>query len=166
MATSMLKDPSFAKATGTDRTMGSEYVKADRKQKAFMAGRVGGQAGINKQNTNHGKMDLPFASLNRMAGKAEGGVIMKGSARTRKFAEGGTPKANEANPVPYKKGGAIMAKAKGKNLPPWLMKKEEGTEGSGKAPPFGKKFAAGGAIKTFAKGGGIEQRGKTRGKMC
>lgn len=91
-------------------------------------------AAINKQNTNHGKKDLPYASLNSLAGKREGGTI--------------------------------MAKDKGKKLPPWLMKKGADDEGGGKAPPFGKKFAEGGAIKGFAKGGGIESRGKTKGKMC
>jgi hypothetical protein len=30
----------------------------------------------------------------------------------------------------------------------------------------GKKMAAGGKAKKYAKGGGIEVKGKTRGKMC
>ena len=190
MATSMLKDPSFSKTIGTDRKFGEVYVKADRKQKAFMSGGGGGSgAKLNRQNTNHGKMDLPFSSLNKYAGHREGGTV-KGSARTMKFAEDPSKYnrsmyENEANPVPYKKGGAIMAKDKGKKLPPWLMKKGSDDEGGGKAPPFGKKFAKGGgiesrgktqgtivkmaeggAVKGFARGGGIEQRGKTRGKVC
>ena len=48
------------------------------------ARRKGGtlRAAINKQDTKHGKMDMPFTSLNKYAGMKEGGNV-------RKFAEGG-----------------------------------------------------------------------------
>lgn len=33
------------------------------------------KAKVNNQNTRHGKMDMPFAALNKYAGKAKGGSI-------------------------------------------------------------------------------------------
>jgi hypothetical protein len=83
-------NPSFAKKVGIDRSVGEEYLKADRKDKSFMGGSSSTTAKVNKQNTNHGKMDMPFSNLNKLAGKRAGGPIMKGSARTRKFGDGGT----------------------------------------------------------------------------
>lgn len=80
------KSPSFAKKIGVDRKVGEEFLKADRKNDRFMSG--GTDAGINKQNTHHGKMDMPYSSLNKRAGMAQGGNV-RGSARTRKFDIGG-----------------------------------------------------------------------------
>lgn len=33
------------------------------------------KAKVNNQNTRHGKMDMPFAALNRRAGMAKGGKV-------------------------------------------------------------------------------------------
>jgi hypothetical protein len=40
---------------------------------------------------------------------------------------------------------------------------DKGAQAAQAAPPAMKK---GGKVKGYARGGGIEQRGKTRGKMC
>lgn len=60
------KSPSFAKKVGIDRKVGEEYLKADRKQKAFWRGPT--KAKVNRQNTAHGKVDMPFHSLRKHAG--------------------------------------------------------------------------------------------------
>lgn len=70
------KNPSFAKKVGIDRKVGEEYLKADRKQQRFMSGGSQTQAKINRANTSHGKLDMPFHSVQT---KAQGGRIMKES---------------------------------------------------------------------------------------
>lgn len=58
------------------------------------------KAEINKQDTKHGKMDMPFKNLNRFAGMNKGGNVKK----TRWFAEGGRTLADdETMLVPYTK---------------------------------------------------------------
>ena len=57
-------------------------------------------------------------------------------------------------PKAHNDGGAVKEPEMKKPLPPFLMKKDE------KKP---KKMMGGG--KPFAKGGGIESKGKTKGKM-
>lgn len=166
----MLRNPSFGHALGTDRSMGQPYVKADRAQKQAANPRVL-KAGIAKQDTKHGTLDLPVANLNKHAGLKAGGIVFpksKDKAVSKKA----------MNMAPFARGGGIERKGK-----------TEGTmvkmAGGGKVAmekkelDFFKKKGAPASIikhekaeikeesaKKFARGGGIEQRGKTRGKMC
>lgn len=71
----------FDKAVGTDRKMGADYVKADRKQDRFMRG-SSTEAKINRQDTRHGKVDMPFSKLNKYAGMKQGGNV-------KRYEEGG-----------------------------------------------------------------------------
>ena len=64
-------NPAFAKKVGVPQSVGKDYAAAD-KGKKFVAG------GINKQNTRHGKLDMPFNKLNRFAGMKAGGMMKKG----------------------------------------------------------------------------------------
>jgi hypothetical protein len=73
--------PSFAKKAGVPQSVGKDYAAADKGKK--FAG--GGKAVINKQDTKHGKMDMPFNKLNRFAGMKAGGMMKKG----RRFDTGG-----------------------------------------------------------------------------
>ena len=73
--------PSFAKKAGVPQSVGKDYAAADKGKK--FAG--GGKAVINKQDTKHGKMDMPFNKLNRFAGMKTGGMMKKG----RRFDTGG-----------------------------------------------------------------------------
>jgi hypothetical protein len=117
-------NPSFAKKVGIDRKVGEEFLKADRKQKTFMAGGRQTQAKINKANTAHGKLDLPFHSVKS---NAKGGEMKESKAMVKKE----------------------MAFMQKKGAPKSMIKHE-------KAEAKGMKFA---------KGGGIESRGKTKGKI-
>jgi hypothetical protein len=117
-------NPSFAKKVGIDRKVGEEFLKADRKQKSFMAGGRQTQAKINKANTAHGKLDLPFHSVKS---NAKGGEMKESKAMVKKE----------------------MAFMQKKGAPKSMIKHE-------KAEAKGMKFA---------KGGGIESRGKTKGKI-
>jgi len=68
--------PSFAKKVGVSQSVGKDFSAADK-------GRKFGHGGaLNKQNTQHGKMDMPFKSLKRFAGMKSGGMA-------KRYAEGG-----------------------------------------------------------------------------
>jgi len=70
--------PSFAKKVGISQSVGKDFSAADKGKKF---GR-GGMAAINKQDTQHGKMDMPFKSLKKFGG-------MKAGGKVRRFDEGG-----------------------------------------------------------------------------
>jgi hypothetical protein len=68
--------PSFAKKVGVSQSVGKDFSAADKGRK-FMHG-----GAIAKQNTQHGKMDIPFSSLKRFAGMKSGGMA-------KRYVEGG-----------------------------------------------------------------------------
>jgi hypothetical protein len=115
------------------------------------------KAKINKQNTRHGKMDMPFASLNKYAGMAKGGDVKKEMKAAGIFAKAGEKKlaAHERR----------EAMGKEKDTPA-MAKKEMSVLKKAKAPKdvmdYEKKEHK---AMGFARGGGIESKGKTRGKF-
>jgi expansin (peptidoglycan-binding protein) len=111
-------NPAFAKKVGVPTSVGKEFVQAD-KAKGYST-----QAKINRPNTAHGKLDMPFHSVQS---KAKGGEMKESKAMMKKEV-------------------AFMQK---KGAPKSMIKHE-------KAEAKGMKFA---------RGGGIESRGKTKGKM-
>lgn len=111
---------------GPSVSVAKEFSAADKGKKKF----GGTKQKINKQDTRHGKMDMPYTSLNKYAGKAAGGEVMaKGSYASKE-----------------KRHAATLRK----------IAAEEEAEGGMKK---------GGKVKKCARGGGIEIRGKTRGKF-
>jgi hypothetical protein len=66
--------PKFAKKAGVPMSVGSEFMDAD-KGKTFRTGKTSSKAGINKQKTNHGAMQMPNAMLNKYMGKKDGGIM-------------------------------------------------------------------------------------------
>lgn len=116
---------------GPSKEVAKEYVEADKAKKRKT------KAKINKPDTRHGKLDLPFKSLKRYAGKAEGGEVaskkmeMRHAKALRKIAD-----EEMAEAKTYAKGGGIEMKGKTK-----------------------------GKCVKMARGGGVEIRGKTRGKF-
>ena len=66
--------PEFAKRTGVSMDVGSEFMEAD-KGKKFRTGKASPKAGINKQKTNHGAMQMPNAMLNKYSGHKDGGIM-------------------------------------------------------------------------------------------
>jgi hypothetical protein len=83
-------NPTFAKKVGVSQAVGKDFNEADKGRKFGGGGAM--QQKINKQNTRHGKFDLPVANLNRMAG-------MKGGGSVKKFKEGGVNLADVATEV-------------------------------------------------------------------
>ena len=130
-------NPSFAKKVGIDRKVGEEYLKADRKQRAFMAGGRQTQAKINKPNTAHGKLDMPFHSVKS---NSKGGEMKESKAMMKKEI-------------------AFMQK---KGAPKSMIKHEKAEAGMKKGGMA--KYAKGGGVFRRA-ADGVAQRGKTKGKM-
>jgi len=83
-------NPLFAKKVGIPQSVGKDFDEADKGRKFGRGGTT--QQRINKQDTKHGKLDLPVANLNRMAG-------MKGGGSVRKFKEGGTASQGDVRKV-------------------------------------------------------------------
>ena len=73
-------NPAFAKKVGVSQSVGKDFTAAD-KGKRFAAGGMTRQK-INKQDTKHGMMDMPFSSLKKYTGMKSGGVM-------KRYAEGG-----------------------------------------------------------------------------
>jgi hypothetical protein len=65
-------NPAIAKSSGIKQSDAERMSKEGLKKMA-----AGGKAMINKQNTQHGKMDMPYSKLNRLAGFNKGGVMKK-----------------------------------------------------------------------------------------
>ena len=200
----LANNPSFAKKVGVPQSVGKDFNEADKGRKFGKGGTT--QQRINKQDTKHGKLDLPVANLNRMAG-------MKGGGSVKKFKEGGVNLADVAaevkdtfspkrlkqmvgmepsdrdverarlnipkegagsykfSPIPskrlealqekkdydnagYKKGGSV--KKSKMNMGGMAGMKKGGMPMKDGKPAF---------MKKFAKGGGIESHGKTKGTI-
>jgi hypothetical protein len=140
-------NPRFDKTIGADRKMGADYVSADRKQKRFMSG-TSTQAKVNRQDTRHGKIDMPFSQLNKYAGMREGGNVMKAKMEMRHA------KAMKKAGLPKKMVREEMAEAK-------KYARGGGIESRGKTKGTVIRMASGGSVR----GDGCAQRGKTKGKM-
>ena len=94
-------NPEIAKRTGIKQSDAERMSKEGLKKMAS-----GGRALINKQDTRHGKVDMPFTKLGRFAGMKKGG-FMRSKAEIGK---------DQMSMAPYKKGGEMESKS--------MMKKE------------------------------------------
>ena len=65
--------PKFAKKVGIPQSVGKDFSAADKGKKF---GR-GGMPAINKQDTQHGSMDMPFKSLKKFGGMKSGGKVKR-----------------------------------------------------------------------------------------
>ena len=176
--------PAFAKKVGVSQSVGKDFSAADKGKKF---GR-GGIAAINKQDTQHGSMDMPFKSLKKFGGMKSGGMAKGGlrgkmppdamgqmMARRRMspsmappidpgMGAGMPPPAMPAQPpMGMKKGGMANFEKSGKDVEKKGMK-----EGSKADMAMDKKQMMGmkkGGMAGYAKGGGIESRGKTKGTV-
>ena len=70
------KNPKFAKKAGVPQSVGEDFLEADKGKKFRMGGTTNPmRAGINKQTTHHGMMQMPNASLKKFRGFKEGGAM-------------------------------------------------------------------------------------------
>ena len=147
--------PEFAKKAGVPQSVGKDFAAAD-KGKKFAAG-GSSLAKVGKQNTRHGKMDMPFSQLNRFAGMKAGGLMDKGVEKK-------LPTSKQMGALGMKSGGMKESKAmvgkevdfmKKMGAPKSMVKHEAAEMGAMKK----------GGMAKYARGGGIESKGKTKGTI-
>jgi hypothetical protein len=80
-------NPAFAKKVGIPMSVAKDYSEADKGKKFGKGGTTSDKARINRQNTRHGKIDMPFASLNKYAGLAKGGDVAESKSMVKKEAK-------------------------------------------------------------------------------
>ena len=130
-------NPAFAKKVGISKSVGEEFMKADKTKKF----RNGDLVEVDSDK-NPGLSKLPTEVRNKMGYMKKGGMAKKG------MKEGGM---------------ADMAQDK-KTVKKAVGMHEKQLHGGKKSDLT--KLKHGGMAKKMAKGGGIEVRGKTKGKMC
>ena len=149
-------DPKAAKRLGIKKSVGEEFMKAD-KTKKFGSG---GALKAVDSSDNPGLSKLPTEVRNKMGYMKKGGMAKKDMAqdkKTVKKAVGMHEKqlhgGKKSDLAALKKGGRIASKG------------EHAVQKHSKRGAEMVKMKSGGMAKC-AKGGGIEVRGKTKGKIC
>jgi len=140
-------NPKFAKKVGVPKSVGAEFMKADKGRKF----KEGGALKQTDAETNPGLAKLPTEVRNKMGYMKKGGDIKESKAMVKKeigfMKKAGAPasmiKHEKAEAKGMKKGGMAECKT--------VAKKE--VKGHEKR------------MHGMAKGGGIEVRGKTKGTM-
>ena len=167
-------DPAFAKKVGVPAGVAEDYAQAD-KGKRFRKG------GMTQEST-----EMSFMSPEPKKGgkiRAANKTVISAPNRGIKFKDGGNvakklfggkesynEEFGEAKAVAGKKitpkQFVAGEKSEGKKEAPW-MKKTAKNLASGKVTPaqYAKKEAKEATVAKFARGGGVEQRGKTKGKI-
>ena len=149
-------NPKFAKKAGVPKSVGEDFMEADKGKKFRSGGLSSKKAGINKPRTNHGNIQMPNYSLLKYVGKKEGGFLIN--------------KEKKGNEMKKMNPGMMAIMAKKKSMKKEMPMEDKMPMKKGGMPMVmkdGKKvpaFAADGKGK-MAKGGGIEVKGKTKGTM-
>jgi hypothetical protein len=69
-------NPKFAKKVGIPKSVGEDFMEADKGKKFRTGGSTNPSKGkFNKPRSNHGMMQLPNVSLEKYAGKKDGGIL-------------------------------------------------------------------------------------------
>ena len=181
-------NPKFAKKTGIPKSVGEDFMEADKGKKFRSGGFTNPSKGkFNKPQSNHGMMQLPNVSLKKYVGKKEGGFLInkeKKGNEMKKMNPGmmammAKRKSSMADKdMPMKEGGMPMVMKDGKKVPAFaadgkgkMAKGGMAHSDVAKDKPMMKKVATK-AVKGhekrmhgMAKGGGIEVKGKTKGTM-
>ena len=152
----------FAKKVGIPQSVGRDFAEAD-KGKKFSKGGASSQAArqsINQPKTNHGGQAL-FKQGGTMATKMGKPTMKLGMSTAKDGMKKPTPMAGmiKGGMKKMADGGMTMVEKGGKMVPDFAA---DG-KGKMKAGGMAKKMMGGGM--TYAKGGGIESKGKTKGKQ-
>jgi hypothetical protein len=121
-------------------------------------------------------MDMPFAALNKFAGMAKGGDVKKEMKAAGIFAKAGEKKlaAHERReamgkekdtPAIAKKEMSVLRRAKAPKDVMGYEAAEHAKMGMARGGGVESKGKTRGKVVKMARGGGIESRGKTRGKI-
>ena len=160
-------NPAFAKRVGVSQSVGKDFNNADKGKKFAVGGgvRVDLQK-ISKKKTDHGQSTLfnKGGAMKPVDMKKNPGMAKLPTAVRNKMGymkKGGMASdAKEDTKMDKKQDKAIIKKAFA------MHDKQEHKGGKGTDLSKLKKGGMACAPKKMAKGGGIESKGKTRGKMC
>jgi hypothetical protein len=171
-------NPSFAKKVGISKSVGEEFMKAD-KTKKFGSG---GALKAVDSSDNPGLSKLPTEVRNKMGYMKKGGMAKgyaKGGCATKsdaKMIAKKEVKGHESSMHKMKKGGMIekgtgekyaskaaMMKHEKKETKAEEMKEHKMKKG-GMAKGCG--YASGGKVSQLSKANGIAKQGKSKGKIC
>ena len=173
--------PEFAKKAGVPMSVGSEFMDAD-KGKKFRTGGTSLKAGINKQKTHHGAMQMPNAMLNKYIGHKDGGMMKAVDAdknpglaklptqvrnKMGYMKKGGMADAKEDMKMDKSQDKAMIKKA----FKQHDMQEHKGGTGTKLTLKKGgmacapKKMASGGKAGQLSKADGCATKGKSKGTM-
>ena len=157
-------NPAFAKKVGISKSVGEEFMKAD-KSKKFGSGNT---LKTKDASENPGLSKLPTEVRNKMGYMKKGGMAMKKGMHKmpdgKMMKDSDMPKKKmNMGGMAYKEGGKADM-AQDKKMAKKAVGMHEKQLHGGKKSDLA-KLKMGGMAKC-AKGGGIEKRGKTKGKMC
>ena len=148
--------PEFAKKAGVPMSVGSEFMEADKGKKF----RSSTKAGINKQKTHHGAMQMPNAMLNKYIGHKDGG-IMKAVDVDKNPGLAKLP-TEVRNKMGYMKKGGMAHSDMAQDMP--MMKKVAKQEVKSHEKRM-HNMASGGKVAQLNKANGIAVKGKSKGTM-
>ena len=156
-------NPKMAKKVGVPQSVGKDFSEADKGKKFAGGGRADRQV-INKQKTDHGETKLfkegGMASAGAKIQKEMNKQLPKGISK-----QGIMPESKSMGMLGMKKGGVAEAR-----MMPAKMEKVKDTMSAKKGAPKEQSIGSAKMGKVarmgFAKGGGIESKGKTKGKVC
>jgi hypothetical protein len=142
-------NPAFAKKVGISKSVGEEFMKAD-KNKKFGSG---GSLKAVDSSDNPGLSKLPTEVRNKMGYMKKGGMAKKG------MKEGGMADMAQDKKMAKKAIGMHDKQMHGgKKTDLTKLKKGGMAKGCG--------YASGGKVSQLAKANGIAKQGKTKGKIC
>jgi len=158
-------NPKFAKKVGIPKSVGEDFMEADKGKKFRTGGSTNPSKGkFNKPQSNHGMMQLPNVSLEKYVGKKEGGTLkgkeMKESKMMVKKEIGfmkkkGAPKSmikHEMAEAGMKNGGMTSMKKVATKAVKGHEKRMHG-------------MASGGKVGQLSKADGCAVKGKSKGTM-
>ena len=159
-------NPKMAKRVGVPQSVGKDFSAADKGKKFSSGGQNSSELQVvNKKKTNHGATALfkegGMASAGAKIQKEMNKQLPKGISKP-----GIMPESKSMGMLGMKKGGKAEAR-----IMPAKMEKVNDTmsakkSGANKDKPMGSAKMGKVSNMSFAKGGGIESKGKTKGKIC
>ncbi len=152
------KNPKFAKKAGVPQSVGEEFLEADKGKKFRKGGTTNPmRAGINKQKTRAGMLQMPNANLRQFRGFNEGGATMKPVNKEENPGLAKLP-TEVRNKMGYMKKGGMAHSDMAKDKP--MMKKVAKEEVKAHEKKM-HKMAKGGVTRAD----GCVSKGHTKGKM-
>jgi len=154
-------NPKFAKKVGISQSVGEDFMEAD-KGKRFRSGGTSKLAGIANPRPHHGKIQLPNYSVQKYIGKKEGGTTKGKEMKESKMMVKKEVDFMKKKGAPKSMIKHEMAEAKGMKMGGYAAGGRMASKGEHSVQKQSKRGAT---MVKMARGGGVEVKGKTKGKM-